>query len=93
MCKKFLDGGVERLHNSQPISGSIFKTVYQAQALNLAHRTVGWGDEGTPTKCLSFENVGVRPSPHIWTPRLLQDKFLQLMPATEIMIAAIYPVS
>jgi hypothetical protein len=30
---------------------------------------------------------------HIWTPRLLQDKFSQLMPATEIMIAAIYPVS
>jgi len=22
-----------------------------------------WGDEGTPTKCLSFENIGVRPSP------------------------------
>ena len=45
------------------MSGSIFKTVYQAQALNLDHRTVGWGDEGTPTKCLSFENVGVHPSP------------------------------
>ncbi len=45
------------------MSGSIFKTVYQVQALNLDHRTVGWGDEGTPTKCLSFENVGVRPSP------------------------------
>ena len=30
---------------------------------------------------------------HIWTPRLLQDKFSQLMPTTEIMIAAIYPVS
>ena len=32
-------------------------------------------------------------TPHIWTPRLLQDKFSQLMPTTEIMIAAIYPVS
>jgi hypothetical protein len=30
---------------------------------------------------------------HIWTPRLLQDKFSQLMPTTEIMIAAIYSVS
>jgi hypothetical protein len=33
------------------------------------------------------------PSSHIWTPRLLQDKFSQLMLTTEIMIAAIYPVS
>jgi len=31
--------------------------------------------------------------PLIWTPRLLQAKFSQLMTPTEIKIAAIYPVS
>jgi hypothetical protein len=43
-----------------------------------------------PAQMLGY---AIKPLTHIWTPRLLQDKFSQLMPSTEIMIAAIYPVS
>jgi hypothetical protein len=45
-----------------------------------------------PTRISDIKG-GQKGVAHMWTPRLLQDKFSQLMPTTEIMIAAIYPVS